>query len=52
MPKGKLSPEGEVIAAYGAAMVAAFQGLSTASKRMTQCRPDSFLTRFAYTWKW
>jgi hypothetical protein len=25
MPKGKLSPEGEVIAAYGAAMVAAFQ---------------------------
>jgi hypothetical protein len=23
MPKGKLSPEGEVIAAYGAAMVAA-----------------------------
>ncbi len=27
MPKGKLSPEGEVIAAYGAAMVAAFQVL-------------------------
>jgi len=25
MPKGKLSPEGEVIAAYVAAMVAAFQ---------------------------
>ena len=25
MPKGKLSPEGEVIAAYGVAMVAAFQ---------------------------
>jgi hypothetical protein len=27
MPKGKLSPEGEVIAAYGAAMVASFQVL-------------------------
>jgi hypothetical protein len=27
MPKGKLSPEGEIIAAYGAAMVAAFQVL-------------------------
>jgi hypothetical protein len=27
MPKPKLSPEGEVIAAYGAAMVAAFQVL-------------------------
>jgi hypothetical protein len=27
MPNGKLSPEGEVIAAYGAAMVAAFQVL-------------------------
>jgi hypothetical protein len=25
MPKPKLSPEGEVIAAYGTAMVAAFQ---------------------------
>jgi hypothetical protein len=25
MPKGKLTPEDEVIAAYGAAMVAAFQ---------------------------
>ena len=27
MPKDKLSPEGEVIAAYGAAMFAAFQVL-------------------------
>ena len=27
MPKGKLTPEGEVIAAYGAAMVASFQVL-------------------------
>jgi hypothetical protein len=27
MPKGELSPEGEVIKAYGAAMVAAFQVL-------------------------
>ncbi|UGY27315.1 hypothetical protein HU675_0011445 [Bradyrhizobium septentrionale] len=27
MPKRKLTPEGEVIAAYGAAMVAAFQVL-------------------------
>jgi hypothetical protein len=28
MPKPKLSPEGEVIAAYGAAIVAAFQVLN------------------------
>ena len=27
MPKPKLTPEGEVVAAYGAAMVAAFQVL-------------------------
>ena len=30
MPNRKLSPEGEVIAAYGAAMVAAFQVLNVA----------------------
>jgi hypothetical protein len=52
MPKGKLSPEGEVIAAYGAAMVAAFQVLSTASRRMTRCYPDSFPPRSAFIWKW
>ena len=44
MPKGKLSPEGEVIAAYGAAMVAAFQVCVSASNfgsdaiSMTVCR--------------
>jgi len=36
MPKGKLSPEGEVIAANGAAMVAAFQVLIDL-KRGTHC---------------
>jgi hypothetical protein len=52
MPKGKLTPEGEVIAAHGAAMVAAFQVLSTVLKRVTRCYRDSFLTRSASTWKW
>ena len=32
MPKPKLSPEGEVIAAYGAAIVAAFQVLNDCRK--------------------
>jgi hypothetical protein len=45
MPKRKLSPEGEVIAAYGAALVAAFQVLincleenDALSARTVSCR--------------
>jgi hypothetical protein len=34
MPKGKLSPEAEIIAAYGAAMVAAFQVLLNCLERL------------------
>lgn len=48
---GKLSPEGEVIAAYGAAMVAAFQVLINAMKRVTRSSRDSSQTRLASTWK-
>jgi hypothetical protein len=43
MPKPKLSPEGEVIAAYGAAMVAAFQGSSVVLRKTKRCIPGSFL---------
>jgi hypothetical protein len=48
----KLTPEGEVIAAYGAAMVAAFQVLSTVLKRTTRWRRNSFPKRYVSTWKW
>lgn len=49
---GKLSPEGEVIAAYGPAMVAAFQVLINCLEESERSSPDSFLTRLASTWKW
>ena len=42
MPIGKLSPEGDVISAYGAAMVAAFQCSSTVSRKATRCCPARF----------
>ena len=42
MPKGKLSPEGEVIAAYGAAMVAAFQVLINCLEESGALRPGRF----------
>jgi hypothetical protein len=42
MPKGKLSPEGEVIAAYGAAMVAAFQVLINCLEENEALQPDQF----------
>jgi hypothetical protein len=42
MPKGKLSPEGEVIAAYGAAMVAAFQVLISCLEENGAVRPGQF----------
>jgi hypothetical protein len=42
MPKGKLSPEGEVIAAYGAAMVAAFQVLLNCLEENGAVLPGQF----------
>jgi hypothetical protein len=42
MPKGKLSPEGEVIAAYGAAMVAAFQVLINCLEENGAMEPGQF----------
>jgi hypothetical protein len=42
MPKGKLSPEGEVIAAYGAAMVAAFQVLINCLEENDALLPGQF----------
>jgi hypothetical protein len=42
MPKGKLSPEGEVIAAYGAAVVAAFQVLINCLEESDALLPGQF----------
>ena len=42
MPKPKLSPEGEVIAAYGAAMVAAFQVLVSCLEENEALQPGQF----------
>lgn len=42
MPKGKLTPEGEVIAAYGAAMVAAFQVLINCLEENDALQPGQF----------
>jgi hypothetical protein len=42
MPKGKLSPEGEVIAAYGAATVAAFQVLINCLEESDAILPGQF----------
>jgi hypothetical protein len=42
MPKGKLSPEGEVIAAYGAAVVAAFQVLNSCLEESDALLPGQF----------
>ena len=42
MPKGKLSPEGKVIAAYGAAMVAAFQVLINCLEESDALLPGQF----------
>lgn len=52
MMTGKLSPEGEVIAAYGAAMVAAFQVLINLLEESDALLRDSFLTRLASIWRW
>jgi hypothetical protein len=42
MPKGKLSPEGKVIAAYGAAMLAAFQVLVNCLEENDTLLPGQF----------
>jgi hypothetical protein len=42
MPKRKLSPEGEVIAAYGAALVAAFQVLINCLEESDALLPGQF----------
>jgi hypothetical protein len=42
MPKPKLSPESEVIAAYGAAMVAAFQVLVSCLEENEAIHPGQF----------
>jgi hypothetical protein len=51
MPTPKLSPEGEVIAAYGAAMVAAFQVLVSCLEENEACIRDSFPRRLGSTWR-
>jgi hypothetical protein len=53
MPKGKLSPEGEVIAAYGAAMVTAFQVLINCLEENDALLPGQFPGALGvYIWKW
>ncbi len=47
MPKEKLSPEGEVIAAYGAAMVAAFQVLLNCLEENDALLPGQFADALA-----
>jgi hypothetical protein len=42
MPNAKLTPEGEVIAAYGAAMVAAFQVLINCLEQSDALSPGQF----------
>jgi hypothetical protein len=42
MPKDRLTPEGEVIAAYGAAMVAAFQVLINCLEESDALLPGQF----------
>jgi hypothetical protein len=42
MPNEKLTPEGEVIAAYGAAMVAAFQVLLNCLEENEAVQPGQF----------
>jgi hypothetical protein len=42
MPKPKLSPEGEVVIAYGAALVAAFQVLLSCLEENEAVHPGQF----------
>ena len=50
MPKGKLTKDGEVIAAYGAAMSRRSRCSSTALKRVTRYCRASFPRPSASTW--
>jgi hypothetical protein len=52
MPKGKLTPEGEVIAAQGAAIVAAFQVLINCLEESDALLPGNFPKRYTSTWRW
>jgi hypothetical protein len=52
MPKGKLSPEGEVIAAQGTAIVAAFQVLVDCLEHNDALLPGQFPMDWASIWKW
>jgi hypothetical protein len=52
MPKGKLTPEGEVIAADRTAMVAAFQVLINCLEENDACCLGNSPMRFASKWKW
>lgn len=47
MPNGKLTPEGEIISAYGAAMVAAFQVLINCLEESDVLLPGQFLDALA-----
>ena len=51
MPKRKLSPEGEVIAAYGAALVAAFQVLINCLEENDALQPGQLPAALA-VYKW
>jgi hypothetical protein len=52
MPKPKLTPEGEVIAAYGAAMVAAFQVLINCLEENDALLPGQFPEALRVYWRW
>jgi hypothetical protein len=52
MPKEKLSPEGEVIAASALLWSRHFKCSSTTWRKATPYSPDNFPTRLVSTWKW
>jgi len=52
MMTGKLSPEGEVIATYGATMVAAFQVLINRLEENDAVLPGQFQDPLGLTWRW
>ncbi len=52
MVKPELTPEGEVIAAYGAALSRHFRFWSVAWKRTMPWYPGNFRMRFASRWRW
>ena len=52
MMTGKPSPEGEVIATYGATMVAAFQVLINCLEENDAVLPGQFPDPLGLTWRW